>query len=109
MKIYRVKVNGKVYEVELEAIKEVNQTIQVQPKETSSLPSQANVTSPMQGQIVKVLVAKGDKVKKGQVLCILEAMKLENEIVAPKDGIIQEVLISAPAKVDASQGLFVIG
>lgn len=109
MKIYRVKVNGKVYEVELEAVKEVNQSLVTPNTASVAPPSTANIFAPMQGQIVKILVAKGDKVKKGQVLCILEAMKLENEIVAPKDGIIQEVLISVPAKVDASQGLFVIG
>ena len=52
------------------------------------------VKAPMPGSIVKVNVKVGDSVKKGDVLCILEAMKMENEIFAPEDGTVASVEIS---------------
>ena len=54
-----------------------------------------DVTVPMQGTIVKVLVAVGDKVEVGQTICLLEAMKMENAVNAEKDGVIKEVRVSA--------------
>ena len=53
------------------------------------------VTVPMQGTIVKVLVAPGDSVEAGQTVCVLEAMKMENAIVAEKNGTVTEVKVSA--------------
>lgn len=124
MKIYKVKVNGKVYEVELESVsendakiaaseaKEVKEEVVEAPK-----PAQAPVASgegvevkaPMQGTINRVDVQNGTQVKKGQVLCILEAMKLENEIVSPADGVITQVNISKGQNVNNQELLFVIG
>jgi acetyl-CoA/propionyl-CoA carboxylase biotin carboxyl carrier protein len=53
------------------------------------------VTVPMQGTIVKVLVAAGDEVEAGQTVCVLEAMKMENAIVAEKGGRVAEVRVAA--------------
>ena len=53
----------------------------------------ATVAVPMQGTIVKVLVAVGDKVEVGQTICLLEAMKMENAVNAEKDGVIKEVRV----------------
>ena len=50
-----------------------------------------SVKAPMPGSIMQVNVAVGDKVKKGAVLCVLEAMKMENEIMAPQDGVVASV------------------
>lgn len=50
-----------------------------------------SVKAPMPGSIMQVNVADGDKVKKGAVLCVLEAMKMENEIMAPQDGVVASV------------------
>ncbi len=67
------------------------------------------VTAPMTGKIISIKVGKGEQVKAGQVLCILEAMKMENEITAPVAGIVREVLVSEGASVSEGDPLFVIG
>lgn len=59
------------------------------------------VTAPMPGTILKVVAHTGDKVKRGQVLVILEAMKMENEIVAPSDGIVATINVSGGTSVNA--------
>ncbi len=62
----------------------------------------------MPGKIISVRVRKGDRVKKGDVLCILEAMKMENEIHAPKEGIVREVKVSEGDDVEMNQVLVVV-
>ena len=63
----------------------------------------------MPGNILKVNVQNGQAVKAGQVLCVLEAMKMENEIMAPKDGTVTQVLVSKGSTVDTGAPLVVIG
>lgn len=117
MKVYKVKVNGKVYEVELESVSEkegkiLSEEKPVEEKEVSQPVSSGEgmeVKAPMQGTILKVLVEVGTKVSKGENLCILEAMKLENEIVSPIDGVIAEVKISKGQTVNNNDVMFVIG
>ena len=62
----------------------------------------------MPGNILRVDVKQGDAVKAGQVLVILEAMKMENEIVAPKDGTVAQVVTKVGDKVDTGAALVVI-
>jgi acetyl-CoA/propionyl-CoA carboxylase biotin carboxyl carrier protein len=66
------------------------------------------VTVPMQGTIVKVLVAVGDVVEVGQAICLLEAMKMENAVNAEKDGVVKEVRVSAGDSVGAGDVVAVI-
>ena len=61
--------------------------------------------APMPGKILDVKVAAGATVTKGQVIAVLEAMKMENEIVAPEDGVIADVAVSAGAAVEAGDFL----
>ena len=66
------------------------------------------VTVPMQGTIVKVLVSVGDVVEVGQTICLLEAMKMENAVAAEKDGVVKEVRVSAGDSVGAGDIVAVI-
>ena len=63
----------------------------------------------MPGTILKVNVKVGDAVKAGAVLCVLEAMKMENEIMAPKAGTVTQVLATKGGSVDTGAPLVVIG
>ena len=62
----------------------------------------------MQGTIVKVLVEAGDEVEAGQAICVLEAMKMENQVNAEKAGKVAEVLVKAGESVSAGQVVAVI-
>jgi len=125
MKNYRVNVNGTTYEIAVEEIKEGEvSSIQnttptnVVPVVTSAptapvigTPVSSNgdkLNSPMPGTILDVKVSNGEKVKKGQLLMILEAMKMENEIVSPKDGIISSIQVSKGLSVNSGALLCVI-
>ena len=100
MKKYRVTVNGTAYEIELEEL-------------TGAAPAAAPAAatapaSPMPGTILSVNVAAGDAVKRGQVLMILEAMKMENEIMCPCDGKVVSVNTSKGSSVESGTLLCVI-
>jgi biotin carboxyl carrier protein len=66
------------------------------------------VTAPMTGKILSVRVKKGEQVKAGQVLCVLEAMKMENEIATPKAGTVREVYVSDGSSVSEGEPLFTV-
>ena len=95
MKKYKVNVNGTAYEVEIE---EMTGAPAAAPAASGAGES---ITSPMPGNILAVNVAAGDMVKKGQVLMILEAMKMENEIMAPRDGKVTAVAVTKGAAVES--------
>ena len=115
MKIYKVKVNGKVYEVELESVSETSGTIVSEKKADAPAPAPATsgegtpLLSPIQGTVLKINVAVGDSIKKGDVLLVIEAMKLENDIVAPKDGVIKGIKVSKGQNVNSKEELLIIG
>ena len=67
------------------------------------------VASPMPGTMVKVNVKAGQAVKSGEVLAVLEAMKMENEIMAPHDATVVQVLVDVGAKVDTGTPIIVLG
>ncbi|MEA4927727.1 MAG: biotin/lipoyl-containing protein [Candidatus Limiplasma sp.] len=67
------------------------------------------VSSPMPGTILDVRVSEGAAVKKGDVLMILEAMKMENEILCPADGTVKQVAVNKGASVNSGDVLVVIG
>lgn len=80
-------------------------------KEKATKPKQVGlgvVTAPMTGKIISIKVGKGEHVKAGQVLCILEAMKMENEITAPTAGTVREIFVYEGASVNEGDPLFII-
>ena len=92
MKKYRVNVNGTVYEVELEEI--TGAAPAAAPKAAAGAAGAVSVKAPMPGNILDVKVSAGASVKAGDVLVILEAMKMENEILAPQDGTVASVNVN---------------
>jgi len=109
MKKYRVNVNGTVFEVEVEditgtaaaAAPAAAPTPVAAPAPVAAAPAGGeSVTSPMPGNILAVNVTAGQAVKKGDVLMVLEAMKMENEIMAPCDGTIGAVSVTKGATVE---------
>ena len=105
MKIYKVKVNGKLYEVELEAVEEVKDNIKTEKEPNAIL---KEVKAPIGGKIIDIKVKPGDNVKKGDTLLIVEAMKLENEIKSPADGVINEIFVTKGATVANKEVLLTI-
>ena len=110
MKIYQIKVNGKTYKVELEAVEEIKSDApKAEVKKDTSAPapvsdgSSKDVLAPIQGQVTNIKVKVGDQVKKGQTVVIIEAMKLENEVSSPFDGVVSEILVSKGTNVTNKQ------
>ena len=101
MKKYKVNVNGTVYEVEIEEMTGAPAAAPVAAAPAAPAGAGERVAAPMPGNILSVNVAAGDTVKKGQVLMILEAMKMENEIMAPHDGKVTSVAVTKGAAVES--------
>jgi biotin carboxyl carrier protein len=134
MKTYHVVVNGKPYIVDIEEIvggapqqspapapapvpvapqptKPAPQP-QPQPAASPAPPSSAQgvtvITCPMPGTVLKIPVTVGARVKEGEVLLVLEAMKMENEIMAPNDGVISQIAVGVGASVGTGDVLVVM-
>ena len=119
MKKYKVNVNGNWYEIALELVDENDIKTSAAPAEkkeeapVQAAPVQAsagaeNILSPMPGTILDVKVSAGAAVKKGDILVILEAMKMEINIESPKDGVIKEILVNQGDTVDSNQVLAIV-
>lgn len=125
---YKVTLNNRVYEVEVEMgqamlIDEYDAVAPAAPAAPTAVPaapaapaavpvaalaSGEVVKAPMPGNILKINVAPGQKVEEGDVLIVLEAMKMENEIVAAKSGTVAQVAVSKGAVVETGAPLVVI-
>ncbi len=104
---YRVLIDGTLYQVRVvdERAKRLADAAGVFGAATGEVP----VKSPMPGLIVATPVAPGDAVKKGQVVIVLESMKMENELKAPRDGKVLSVKVAPRQTVEQNQVLLVIG
>ncbi len=113
MKNYTITVNGNVYEVTVEegtgavpaaapkaAPKAAPAAPKAAPKAAAGAAGSVTVSAPMRGKILAVKASVGQAVKKGDVLAVLEAMKMENDIVAPQDGTIASVNVAAGETVE---------
>jgi biotin carboxyl carrier protein len=96
-----IKINGKVCEVSLKN----NLDLLLDQMGMTSIDETFNnyVKAPMPGLIIEVVVSAGDKVNRGDILLILEAMKMENAIKSPKDGIVSSVNIKTRESVEKNQ------
>ena len=127
---YEISLNGRRYEIEVETAEPMTagefNSYMPAPVETpaaavaapAAAPAPADsgvtaagecVTAPMPGTILKVEVQVGQTVKEGDLLVILEAMKMENEIFAPCGGTVKQVLVQRDAAVDTGAAMVVIG
>ncbi|MEI0797968.1 biotin/lipoyl-containing protein [Brachyspira intermedia] len=116
-KQYKITVNGKTYDVSVEEIRPVasNKTVSTivntpvntpKPAAAPAVPIDENaisVKATMPGTIVSFSVAVGDKVQEGQVVAILEAMKMENEITAPASGEVKSIHVEKGSSVVEGQ------
>ena len=128
MRKFNISVNGKKYEVEVEEVGGASAPVSAPkaaapaPKPAAPAPAAAKpaakaappagatvVKAPMPGTIVSIKVNAGDTVKKGDVLVILEAMKMENEIMAPQDGKVVAVNTSNGVSVNTGDALVSLG
>ena len=103
MRKFNVNVNGNVYSVEVKEITDGAVAAPVvQPAPVAAAPAGgANVTAPMPGTVLNVVAPVGTAVKAGDVILILEAMKMENDIVAPQDGTIASINASTGDSVES--------
>ena len=109
MKSYRITVNGKVYMVEVEEAGAHETAAPVAAPAAPVATGQGEkIEAPIQGTVLSVKVSAGSPVKKGQVVAILEAMKLENEIVSPFDGTVTDVAVKDGLVVDSGALLMTI-
>ncbi len=130
MKYYNITVNGKVYSVAVEETTGGAAPAAVPAAAPAAVPAakpaapaaapapapaaapvaagDAVVTCPMPGTILSVNIKAGDSVKEGDVMLILEAMKMENEILAPMDGVVSQVSVTAGSAVNTGDTLVVL-
>ena len=122
MKNYRITVNGVAYDVTVEEVAAVAAAPVAHVAAPAAAPAPVAapaaapapaggtpVNAPMPGTIVRINVKAGDSVKKGDVLLVLEAMKMENDICAPADGTVLAVQVSQGEAVGADAVLLTLG
>jgi biotin carboxyl carrier protein len=117
MKNYRITVNGKAYDVAVEEVGAGAVPVATVPVAAPAAPVAApapaapaaagsvTVNAPMPGKILSIKANVGAAVKKGEVILILEAMKMENEVVAPEDGTVASINVAAGDSVEAGDTL----
>jgi pyruvate carboxylase subunit B len=105
---FKVEVDGDLFNVKIVS---AGGNMSVRPAEAAERPKTVDgaVTASMQGMVLKIKVKKGDSVTKGDVVMVLEAMKMENNIHAPHAGAVKDILVKEGSTVSAGDVLFVIG
>ena len=119
--IYKIPLNGKIYEVDVEYGKAVlvNEydendspapAVSAAPAITApAITSGEPITSPLPGNVFKINVTEGERVVAGQVLLVIEAMKMENEVLAPRDGTVLQIMTKQGATLNTGDMLIVLG
>ncbi len=131
-KKFRVTIDGETYEVLVEEvgetpqIKKISEAKEEKPREEVVVPTISTpatkvekrvpvtepgkkvLTAPLPGKVLKVLVSPGSKVKKGDLLLTIEAMKMENEFFASEDGVVKEVYVTPGQSVETGGNLLLL-
>lgn len=118
MKRYNITVNGKAYDVAVEEL-DAGAAPAPAPAPVAAAPVAAaapapvadgtKITAPMPGTILDIKVAVGDSVKSGQAVCVLEAMKMENDVNSPVDGKVLSINTTKGSSVETGAVLVVVG
>lgn len=115
MKTYRVAVGDKEYIVKVEEVAEGTVIEETAVASADAAPTSVTpdgdaevVQAPLQGSVLSINVKPGDTVNTGDTVLVIEAMKLENEVVAAQDGVIQQVFVQEGQTVDAEDPLYSI-
>ena len=129
-KKFNVTVNGTTYEVEVEEVKAAGAAVSAPRPAAAPAPKPAaapapttapapakvaagagehSIDSPMPGKVIKLVASEGQSVKAGEVLLILEAMKMQNEIPADTDGVVKKFNVAAGQSVKAHESLVILG
>ncbi|MBI2869630.1 MAG: sodium-extruding oxaloacetate decarboxylase subunit alpha [Chloroflexi bacterium] len=103
---FSVDVDGEVFNVKVASV--LGKTIEVEKAGKPKQPAPGAVTSPMQGMVLAVKVKAGDTVKEGDVLVIIEAMKMQNQVVAARGGVVKEIYTFQGEVVNSGDALLVI-
>ncbi len=121
MSIYTITINGKAYDVSVEKKggAPVVQTVApapaaVPPTAPAAVPAAGavagtKISAPMPGKVIAVKVSVGDKVKKGQEMVIVEAMKMHNPVLAATDGVVREIYVTPGEPIKTGAELVLIG
>ena len=105
MKRFLIKINGKTYDAEVEVLGASAAAPAAAPKAGGP----ANVTSPLPGTVLRLVKNAGDTVAAGEVVMIVESMKMENEVVAPEAGRIASIAVAAGSAINTGDLLFTLG
>jgi len=105
MKKFRVHVNGKAYEVEIEELT----AAAPKPAAAPAAAGDEVIEAPMPGKVLSIAVQTGQAVKAGDLILVLEAMKMENEIFCGRDGVVKQIGVSVNATVNTGDTMAVIG
>ena len=121
MKRFNVTVNGVAYDVTVEEIDATAAPVApvaapvaapaapaVAPAPAAAPAGATQVKAPLQGNVLKVLVKPGDTVKKGSPVCVIEALKMENDVPAPADGVVASVLVKSGDSVKTDEVLLTL-
>ena len=123
MKRFLIKINGKTYDAEVEVLgaSAAAPAPAAAPKAAAPAPAPAapaaapkaggpaNVTSPLPGTVLRLVKNAGDTVAAGEVVIIVESMKMENEVVAPEAGRIASIAVAAGSAINTGDLLFTLG
>ena len=115
MKNYEIEIDGQVYHVKVRELPD-DAVMTEQPKadsgrhvaDSATQTEGKTILAPMAGTILRILVKEGQRVKKGENLIVLEAMKMENEIVADEDGVVRRILVKENDSVESDQALLIL-